>query len=188
MTEEVGEAKRSTPSRGGFLVAILVGLLLAAIAYLGVRDAGQGTLARKGSVAPAFRLARYEGGTVALDELRGKVVMLDFWATWCPPCVAEIPSLVKLAQEFEPRGLVLLAANRDEGQTAKAEVGIFMARRAPDLARSVVFADNGMAASYRVDSLPTLYFIDREGKILEAYAGYASESVLRSRIERALSR
>ncbi len=189
MTEEVTDTSRRAPARGGrFVTGLLVALLLAAIAYLGVREAQHHALVHKGTVAPSFQLARYAGGRLALDDLRGKVVMLDFWATWCPPCIAEMPSLVKLAQEFEPRGLVLVAANRDEGETAKAEVGIFVAKHVPNLARSIVFADYATALSYRIESLPTMYFIARDGKILESYSGYASESVLRSRIERALAR
>lgn len=188
MSEEAADAARPSSAKPGrWLTRLLVVLLLSAIAYLGVREARDGALVRKGSVAPSFKLARYGGGTLALDELRGKVVMLEFWATWCPPCVAELPSLSKLAKEFEPRGVVLVAADRDEGSTAKSDVGIFVARRVPELAQSIVFADDATALKYRVSALPTLYFIGRDGKIIESYSGYASESVLRSRIERALA-
>jgi thiol-disulfide isomerase/thioredoxin len=184
MSEQATGAGQQNPARTGRWGFVFFGaLLLAAIAYLGVREARQ-KLIRKGTVAPSFKLARYGGGTLALDELRGKVVMLEFWATWCPPCVAELPSLTKLAKEFEPRGLVLVAANRDDAP--KADVETFVAQRAPALASNIVFADDATALTYRVESLPTLYFIDREGKIIESYSGYASESSLRSRIERAL--
>jgi len=188
MSEQATDAARPTGARvGRWLTGLLVVLLLSAIAYLGVREAQDGALLRKGSAAPSFRLARYEGGTLALDELRGKVVMLDFWATWCPPCVAELPSLSKLAKEFEAKGLVLVAAHRDEGSAARADVGRFVAKRAPELAQNIVFANDATAAKYRIDAIPTLYFIGRDGKVIDSYSGYASESVLRSRIERALA-
>lgn len=187
MSEQATGAGQQNPARAGRWAIVFFGaLLLAAIAYLGVREARQKQLIRKGTVAPSFKLARYGGGTLGLDELRGKVVMLEFWATWCPPCVAELPSLTKLAKEFEPRGLVLVAANRDDAPTAKADVETFVAKRAPELAPNVVFADDATALTYRVESLPTHFFIDREGKIIGSYSGYASESTLRSRIERAL--
>src|SRR6266852_2174272 len=155
---------------------ILVGLLCSALLYLGVRAAKQSQTLDKGAPAPGFSLARYEGGTLSLSALRGKVVLLDFWASWCEPCLAEIPFLVKLAREYEPKGLVLVAANRDEGANAKASVGVFVARQAPDLGPYIVFADTAVAAHYQIDSLPTAYFIDREGKILSSYFGYSPEA------------
>jgi cytochrome oxidase Cu insertion factor (SCO1/SenC/PrrC family) len=99
-----------------------------------------------------------------------------------------MPSLAKLAREFQDRGVVVVAASRDEGETAVAQVGAFIARKAPDLAATVVFADDPTAQEYRVESLPLLYLIGPEGQILGAYSGYASEAVLRERVERALSR
>jgi thiol-disulfide isomerase/thioredoxin len=187
MSEQAMGAGQQNPARVGRWGFVFFGaLLLAAIAYLGVREARHKTLIPKGTVAPSFKLARYGGGTLGLDELRGKVVMLEFWATWCPPCVAELPALTKLAKEFEPRGLVLVAANRDDAPTAKVDVETFVAQRAPALASNIVFADDATALSYRVESIPTFFFIDREGKIIDSYSGYASESSLRSRIERAL--
>jgi len=176
-------AKKATHPLG----MILIGLLLSAVLYLGIRGAKQSHTLDKGAPAPGFSLARYEGGTLSLSALRGKVVLLDFWASWCEPCIAEIPSLVKLAREYEPKGLVLVAANWDEGANAKASVGVFVARRAPDLAPYIVFADTTAAAHYQIDSLPTVYFIDREGKILGSYFGYSPEAAMRSRIEQALS-
>jgi thiol-disulfide isomerase/thioredoxin len=177
------EAKKASHPLG----LILVGLLFSAVLYLGIRGAKQSHTLQIGAPAPGFSLARYEGGTLSLSALRGKVVLLDFWASWCEPCIAEIPFLVKLAREYEARGLVLVAANRDEGANAKASVGVFVARRAPDLAPYIVFADTAAAVHYQIDSLPTVYFIDREGKILNSYSGYSPEAVMRSRIEQALS-
>jgi thiol-disulfide isomerase/thioredoxin len=174
-----------TPQRGSWIIATFAGLLFAGVLYLGVREAKRNPMA--GGAAPSFRLQRYGGGTLALEELRGRVVMLDFWATWCPPCVAEMPSLVRLAHEYEPKGLAFVAANRDEGDTAMTQVKLFMAKHAPGLAQDVVFADDATAANYHVRSLPTLYFIDRKGRVVGSSSGFASESMLRRQIEKALA-
>jgi len=181
------ERPRSTKS-GRLLIIALVALLGTVIAYHGIYDAHRASALRSGAAAPPFKLARYGGGTVSLDELRGKVVMMDFWATWCPPCVAEMPALTKLAREYEPKGLVFLAVSEDDHETAPAQVGVFVAQRVPDLGRSVVFADGPTVESYGVESLPTLFLIGRDGRILESYSGYASESALRRRIESALGK
>jgi thiol-disulfide isomerase/thioredoxin len=178
------EAKKATYPLGMILIGLL---LMSALLYVGVREAEQSRSLDKGSPAPEFSLARYEGGTLSLSGLRGKVVLLDFWASWCEPCLAEIPFLVKLAREYEPRGLVLVAANRDEGANAKVSVGVFVARKAPELAPYIVFADPAAAAHYQVVVLPTAYFIDRDGKILSSHLGYSSEAAMRSRVEQALT-
>src|SRR5260370_19367839 len=80
---------------------VLVALILVAFLYGGLRVARRPHLVGKGALAPSFTLERYGGGRISLDELRGKVVLLNFWATWCPPCVEEMPSLLKVARSEE---------------------------------------------------------------------------------------
>lgn len=161
-------------------------LLGAAAAYVGMKKLQPRTGIEHGDAAPAFRLSRYGGGTVSLGDLRGKVVLLDFWATWCVPCAAEMPALTRFAREYESKGLILIAANQDDRETANTQIAAFLAAIAPDLGRSVVFADEQTTRSYAVDELPMLYFIGRDGRILESYAGYVPESLLRQKIELAL--
>jgi thiol-disulfide isomerase/thioredoxin len=170
----------------GIPSGVFVALLLVAFLYAGLRVARRPHLVGKGALAPSFTLEKYGGGRISLDELRGKVVLINFWATWCPPCVEEMPTLVKVAREYESQGLVLLAVNKDEAESAKAAVGVFVANRIPDLASHVVFADARMATNYRVQSLPTSYFIGRDGMVLDAQSGYLQERSLRKKIESAL--
>ncbi len=167
-------------------ISVLVGCLFAALIYLGVLDARGSRGIPKGQPAPAFSFQRHQGGVAKLTDYQGKLVMLDFWATWCPPCVEEMPTLVRLAKEYEPRGLVFVAANRDEPSEAKAAVGVFVATRVPGLGPYVAFADDRSTASYLVRTLPTLYLIDRRGKVVDSHVGLASESALRGWIEEAL--
>ncbi|MFY1829147.1 TlpA family protein disulfide reductase [Myxococcus fulvus] len=167
-------------------MALLAGLGLAGVVYLGVLEARRSQLVPDGAAAPSFEMTRHEGGVLKLEELRGQVVMLDFWATWCPPCREEMPALVKLAKEYESQGLVFLAASRDDGDMAPKLVDNFIRRHLPDLKPYVVYADDDMARAFEVNALPTLYFLDREGKVTDAQRGALSEDALRRRIERAL--
>jgi thiol-disulfide isomerase/thioredoxin len=155
--------------------------------FMAKQEAEEQRLLPVGQPAPEFVFQRYGGGVVALRDLRGKVVMLDFWATWCPPCVAEMPSLVQLAREYESKGLVFVAANRDESAVAKTAVQQFIGRRVKDLAPYVVYADDRTSFTYRVSTLPTLYFIGRDGKIQSTHVGAAPELAIRRWIEEALA-
>ena len=178
------------PARGGlakWLLILVGGLGCFALVILGIMEAQRARLAPDGTKPPAFQLQRYAGGTVTLEELKGNVVMLDFWATWCPPCREEMPSLVKLAKEYESQGLVFLAANRDDPDSAPGEVRAFVNRHQPDLAPYIVYAPDEMAMAFQVSALPTLYFLDRDGKVVDAQRGMLSEAALRRRIERALN-
>jgi thiol-disulfide isomerase/thioredoxin len=176
--------------RGEFASKLLLGLTavfgLAGLLYLGVMEAQRSKLVPDGAASPSFQMERYNGGKLALSELRGKVVMLDFWATWCPPCQEEMPSLVKLAKEYESQGLVFVAASRDDDDVKEEVVTQFIDRYLPDLAPYVVYANDEVAAAFKVEALPTLYFLDREGKVTDAVRGMMSEPALRRRIENAL--
>lgn len=168
------------------LARLIAAVLLVGGLYLGILEAQRGDFLAEGSDAPAFALERYAGGAVSLEGLKGKVVMLDFWATWCAPCMKEMPSLVRLAREYEGRGIAFVAANRDDPEEARAVVDDYVRGRLPDVGPFVAFADDATAVSYRVRSLPTLYFLGRDGKVLFADSGVASEATLRRWIERAL--
>jgi thiol-disulfide isomerase/thioredoxin len=178
--------------KSGIGSTLVVGVLLAFgsgfLVSQGIRQARRVTPVKSGVKAPAFKVEKFGGGTVSLAELKGKVVMLDFWATWCPPCRAEMPSLVKLADEYEKRGVVLLALSRDDEDTAKVDIGNFIDREVPGLGHHLIgLADDPTSDAYKLQVLPTMYFIGRDGEILEAYTSYATEGTLRDRIERALN-
>jgi len=176
--------------RGEFASKVLLGLTavfgLAGLLYLGVMEAQRGKLVPDGAAPPSFQMERYGGGKLALSDLRGKVVMLDFWATWCPPCQEEMPSLVKLAKEYESQGLVFVAASRDDDDVKEEVVTQFVNRFLPELAPYVVYANDEVAMAFKVEALPTLYFLDRDGKVTDAVRGMMSEPAIRRRIENAL--
>jgi thiol-disulfide isomerase/thioredoxin len=189
VTEPLKPDAGPPPARQGWSKVLLVvtGLLgLAGLSYLGVQQALRARMASDGTAAPPLKLQRYEKGTLSLADLEGKVVMLDFWATWCAPCQAEMPALVKLAKEYEGKGLVFVAASRDDMPDAPLFVQEFVQSRLPELSPYVVFAPDELAAIFQVTALPTLYFLDRRGQVVDAQRGMLSESELRQRIERAL--
>jgi thiol-disulfide isomerase/thioredoxin len=171
------------------LPVVLLALGIAGLLWSGIQEARTSRPAEKGKgLAPGFRLEKFGGGTVSSSDLRGKVVMLDFWATWCGPCIAEMPVLLKLASEYEPKGVVFLAASRDDPSVAKVEVGLFIDQRAPALARYAAFADEETADAYAISAIPTMVLIDRKGQLHASYIGAANEGTWRSRIEAVLAR
>ncbi|NMO21679.1 TlpA family protein disulfide reductase [Pyxidicoccus fallax] len=168
------------------VLGLVAALGLGGVVYLGVLEAQRAKLVPDGVSVPELEMLRHDGGTMKLSDLKGQVVMLDFWATWCPPCREEMPALVKLAKEYESQGLVFVAASRDDGPRAPKLVEAFMRNNLPDLRPYVVYANDEIAYSFQVTALPTLYFLDREGKVMDAQRGALSEDALRRRIERAL--
>ena len=148
------------------IVAVVV-----AVAFGYVHLAGnKGYALKKGGEAPAFRLPALAGGEVDLASQRGKVVVLNFWATWCPPCVAEMPSLERLNRALGPEGLSVVTVSTDEDE---AELQRFVSRLALTLP---VLKDPGgrvAASEYHTTSYPETFVLDREGRLLEHVVGPA---------------
>jgi thiol-disulfide isomerase/thioredoxin len=113
--------------------------------------------------APDFTLPTLSGAPIRLAELRGKVVLLNFWATWCVPCRTEMPSLDALYQQYQDRGLAVLAVNVDTLSTAGVEA--FMQEVAVTFP-IVLDPAWSVARAYRVLGLPTTYLIDRGGNVV----------------------
>jgi thiol-disulfide isomerase/thioredoxin len=114
-----------------------------------------------------FTLPKLGGGKITLSGLQGKVVFLNFWATWCPPCRAEMPSMEKLYGRFKSEGLEILAVNLQEEEKTVAD---FMKKNG--LSFSVVLDGSGkIGGTYGVRGIPTTYIIDRESRIIGSVVG-----------------
>jgi peroxiredoxin len=121
--------------------------------------------------APDFALKDADGRVVRLSDYRGKVVLLDFWATWCGPCKIEIPWFMQLERQYKDRGFAVLGVSMDDDgwESVKpflSELGVNY---------RVVIGDDKTAQLYGgIDALPTTFLIDRTGKIAAVHVGLAS--------------
>ncbi len=151
----------------------------------GTTTAGKIPAPQAGFLAPDFTLTTLDGETVTLSNLRGKVVLLNLWASWCPPCRAEMPAIERIWQEFREQGLVVLAVN-STSQDTTTNAQAFVAEN--NLTFPIPLdIDGEVARLYRVNSLPTSFFIGADGIIHEVViGGPMAEALLRSRVEQLL--
>ena len=141
----------------------------------------------RGQLAPDFSLARIDGtpGTVAIGALRGQVVVLDFWATWCAPCVQMIPILDGLHQTWAGRGVSFVGVNSDGGGATLADIKAFMVEH-PFSYPVVHDGDGEVGARYRLEALPHLVVVGRDGRIRGSYVGYTSKATLEKAVREAV--
>ncbi len=133
---------------------------------------------RPGFLAPDFEIPDLQGNLVQLSNLRGQIVLINFWATWCPPCQAEMPALQAIYAEYQPYGFTILGVNASSSEVISTVPG-FVAERG--LTFPILLDEKGQAANgYQVTSLPTSFLVGRDGIIQQAFIGPINESTLRS--------
>jgi cytochrome c biogenesis protein CcmG/thiol:disulfide interchange protein DsbE len=185
MISSPGRASLPTALRG-----LTLGLLLGALALWLFRgngaerilDALPGRSPRAvevGARAPDFNLQSIDGNTVSLSDYRGKVVVLNFWATWCTPCLAEMPALEHVYQTQRDRGLVVIGVDVQEpAEKVRAflpQVGVTFP--------IVLDSDTALAQRYRATGLPATFIVDRQGSVRDIRIGPYTEDMLLSRLE-----
>lgn len=119
-------------------------------------------------MAPDFELTNMQGEIITLSQYRGKVVLLNFWASWCPPCRAEMPAMEELYQTMKGSDFVMLAVNVEEDGFAAAERFL---EEVPVTFPILLDPAQTAAGLYRVHGLPQTFIIDREGRIVEQVMG-----------------
>jgi peroxiredoxin len=137
---------------------------------------------REGFFAPDFNLNSLQGVPVQLSDLRGKILVVNFWTTWCPPCREEIPALESTYRFYKDRGLVMLGVNLTDQDSLKDVESFVQEFR---LTYPILLdRDGAVGLLYQLNGLPTTFFINREGIIRTVViGGPMSETFIRSKIE-----
>lgn len=146
------------------------------------QPASSGGTARQGSAAPDFTLPDLNGTDVALSSFRGKVVLLNFFATWCPPCNAELPDLLTLYADYQTRGLEIVAVDQAE---ARDTVARFVDEN--EVPFTVLLdAKATVSRQYNVRAIPRSLFIDADGVIVIDHLGYMDDEQMRAYVKQLL--
>jgi peroxiredoxin len=152
-------ARRSARPSFALRIAALAVALTAGTASSAIAPATQ---------APDFTLHALSGPNMRLKEQRGRVVMVNFWATWCAPCRQEMPQLVRLYEKYRSSGFVLLGVNVDDDSSKAVEVANKLGVTFPVL----LDADNTVSKLYDLSTMPSTVLIDRDGKVRYVHRGY----------------
>ncbi len=167
--------------------ALLLGLVWIALSAATPQTvtAGRIPAPQAGFLAPDLNLATLDGRAVRLSDLRGQPVIINFWASWCPPCRAEMPALQRVQDDYAAQGLIILLVNAT-AQDNLRDAQTFLAERNLTLLTLLDPKGNAMQA-YQVRSLPTTFFVARDGIIREVViGGPIAEALLRARAEKLL--
>src|SRR5690606_13070463 len=137
-----------------------------------------------GHPAPDFTLQDLEGNAIRLSDQRGKVVFLNFWATWCGPCDAEMPEIPRLRAKHDPEESVIIGVNLAHTEESADDVVEYMTSRGYDWP---VAMDTGeVTVAYNAIEIPMSFFIDRDGIIRARHRGPMTLSMMESYVKRAL--
>ncbi len=154
---------------------IVLSLLMLAVVSAGCskkeeagRAKGRAVKVVEGSMAPDFEAKDLAGKEVKLSDLRGKVVLVNFWATWCPPCREEIPSMMMLNQSMAGKPFQMIALSIDEG--GKAAIEQFFAKSGQSLP-AYLDGEQKVAGRYGITGVPETFVVDKKGVILKKIVG-----------------
>ena len=172
------------------LILFFIAAVVAAMLFAGIRIArnnranGSANGQLIGNVAPDFILQTLDGKNLKLSDLRGKAVMLNFWATYCGPCKIEMPWFVELQEEYGPQGFQIVGVANDDASTED------IAKFAKEMGVNypILLGKESVGQSYGgVSVLPISFFLDRDGKLIAREFGLQSRSVFVDHIKKALS-
>ena len=175
------------PPRGrNPLALVVVAVAVAAMLFFGLhmsRRSESNARIMKSTPAPDFTLESLNGGTVRLSDLRGKAVLLNFWATWCGPCKIETPWLVELQNQYGPQGLQIVGV--EAGDDGKEDIAKFV--KDMGINYPILIGKDTVGDAYGgIPALPETFFIGRDGKIVDKSLGLHGRSEIEDSIKKAL--
>lgn len=157
-------------SYGFFGLSVVFIILIVLVCATGCTGQSSGP----GPLASDFTLPSLDGKNISLSDLKGQKVLLDFWATWCPPCRSEMPGMNDIVRDLKEKGVLLLNISTDQGMSA---VKRFIKQNGfANL--TVLHDDQGIAGEYGVTAIPTKVLIDEDGRIIGRHVGAMREKQL----------
>jgi len=170
-----------------YLIVLITGLVWMFLSTdrSGISNGGKISAPQTGFLAPDFELKTTEGKIIRLSDLRGQPVLVNLWATWCPPCRAEMQTLETVYNDYKDQGFTILAVNMTSQDDPQAIIPFVEER---GITYPILLDDKGVVTkAYQMKSLPSSFFIDRYGIIHEVViGGPMAEATLRTRIEEIL--
>jgi len=139
-----------------------------AVAVLAAAAAGANAAVTPSTSAPDFTLPSLDGPNLRLQEQRGRVVMINFWASWCGPCRVEMPHLARLYEKYRGSGFTVLAVNIDESPQKAASLASQLGMRFPVL----LDTDKKVSRLYDLSTMPSTVLVDRDGRVRYVHRGY----------------
>lgn len=143
------------------------------------------TVKDEGDKAPNFALKSVDGKTVKLSDYKGKIVIIDFWATWCPPCRKGIPDLISIQKEFK-KDVVVIGVSLDAEKTIKDVPGFI---KEYGINYPIVYGDDKITIDYGgIRSIPTSFVVDKKGNVVDSHIGLVDKNVFISKIKELLKK
>jgi peroxiredoxin len=175
---------KSSSRRSTFLIAVglLICVVIGGMRLLASDLARKQVSALKDKPAPAFALVDLDGNQVELSDFQGRPVLINFWATWCPPCREEMPDIVATYEKHKGQGLMVLAISSEESAVVRGFAG-------ENKMNFPVLLDSDGAVSdvYRIRVLPTSIFVNKDGVIVHVFLGSVTEEALEEFLGEALN-
>ncbi|QZN75486.1 TlpA disulfide reductase family protein [Paenibacillus sp. DR312] len=181
------------------ILNMLVGFFLAGLVVWGVYDhlceqngwklqenedviSGIKTGIHKGETAPNFKLSSLDSEEISLTELKGKRVLLNFWASWCPPCRAEMPHIEKFYKEYKDQNVIVIGINLSYTEDSIEDVSTFL--RKYNVSFPILKDENAKVADlFAIRSYPTTYIIDTSGVIRQKFQGAITYDTMKTAVD-----